>query len=577
MCLINEVYNEVYMVNLKLSTVLCIGVCLLFIYCSNFFNTAGDTSESGNTVILGTVKLPSGGPASNTTVTLYPATYNPLKHNASVYHVDTTDINGNYLFTKIDSGYYTIHPVHSAKRTTAYISGIHARNDTVVLPACTLTESGSIKVTLPDNSDPGNGYIYIPGLPVFSVLDNTDFAVIDSVPAGKIPGVYYAEKSSSIQGAIRFDVPVVSGGTTVIWQPHWLYARYFRLNTTASGADVSGQVYDFPVLVRLDAADFDFGEAKIDGGDVRFLKPDNTPLHFEIERWDAIHQKAAIWVRVDTIFGNDSSHFIIMYWGNANATGISSSAAVFDTARGFTGVWHMNTMPLSSQGDSTGVLKDATANTINGSARGAMTNSAVVEGQNGLCTNFDGNNDFFNLGNSAALNIVTSITLEAWIRPTQYPDSSSVDTFNSNDGIIIGKYDAYTLEFQRDGNLETVDFFKNLGANKKLSSMTLNIGLNTWHYAAVSYDGNMLKIFYNGQIINSFAISDQLNISVENALIGYIEKYPGRDRFFTGDIDEVRISHIARSEDWIKLCMMNQQKDNVLIHAMQNSGNSQRK
>jgi hypothetical protein len=35
--------------------------------------------------------------------------------------------------------------------------------------------------------------------------------------------------------------------------------------------------------------------------------------------------------------------------------------------------------------------------------------------------------------------------------------------------------------------------------------------------------------------------------------------------FFDGMIDEVRISNIARSGDWIKLCYMNQKENDALI------------
>ena len=52
-----------------------------------------------------------------------------------------------------------------------------------------------------------------------------------------------------------------------------------------------------------------------------------------------------------------------MYWGNPGATPISNSAAVFDTANGFAGVWH-----LGENGDS---IYDATGNAFNGKKSGS--------------------------------------------------------------------------------------------------------------------------------------------------------------------------------------------------------------
>jgi hypothetical protein len=49
-----------------------------------------------------------------------------------------------------------------------------------------------------------------------------------------------------------------------------------------------------------------FSQAQFGGSDIRFTKADNTFLPYEIERWDSAHSQAEIWVKVDTVFGNDS-------------------------------------------------------------------------------------------------------------------------------------------------------------------------------------------------------------------------------------------------------------------------------
>ena len=60
-----------------------------------------------------------------------------------------------------------------------------------------------------------------------------------------------------------------------------------------------------PVLVRLSLANFEyFGDTKPDGSDLRFVAADDkTPLEFHIERYDAAAQMAFVWVRVPRLTG----------------------------------------------------------------------------------------------------------------------------------------------------------------------------------------------------------------------------------------------------------------------------------
>src|SRR5687768_4152542 len=50
----------------------------------------------------------------------------------------------------------------------------------------------------------------------------------------------------------------------------WRYWKTIKIDTTASGAKVKGEVKNFPVPVVLSAANFDFAQAGKDGADLRF-------------------------------------------------------------------------------------------------------------------------------------------------------------------------------------------------------------------------------------------------------------------------------------------------------------------
>ena len=138
----------------------------------------------------------------------------------------------------------------------------------------------------------------------------------------------------------------------------WTYSRQLSLNTTSTGANVSGNVLNFPMLVRLNGDNFNFTQAESNGEDIRFAKSDGSPLEFEIERWDASSNAAEVWVRVDTIYGNNNTQTLTMYWGKGGSLNCSDPEAVFDTTNGFAAVFH-----LEEDGNTTaGGYKDATDN-----------------------------------------------------------------------------------------------------------------------------------------------------------------------------------------------------------------------
>ena len=100
-------------------------------------------------------------------------------------------------------------------------------------------------------------------------------------------------------------------------------------------------VFGFPLLVRLGAGNFDFSQAAPDGRDVRFVSASGDTLNHQTEWWDAGLEEAAVWVLMDTVQGNSDTQYITMTWGNPDADDLSDGAAVFDTAAGFIGVYHI--------------------------------------------------------------------------------------------------------------------------------------------------------------------------------------------------------------------------------------------
>jgi Concanavalin A-like lectin/glucanases superfamily/Secretion system C-terminal sorting domain len=151
--------------------------------------------------------------------------------------------------------------------------------------------------------------------------------------------------------------------------------------------------------------------------------------------------------------------------------------------------------------------------------------------------NFDGNNDVVDLTNNSIFDITSSITLEAWIYPTLH--STEIDIISKFGDVAVD--DSYMLRLANG-----VPFIQiKIGATWFVSSDITALSLNTWHHIAGVYDGTQLKIFVNGILKNSVSQTGNIGISSSTVKIG---RWLGSAASFSGNIDEVRIWNIARSD-----------------------------
>jgi Concanavalin A-like lectin/glucanases superfamily/Domain of unknown function (DUF2341) len=534
--------------------IVLVSSMLLFFHCTPVMDAG--SSVSGNGRVTGCLLLQNGNPAPHAQVMILLETYDPVRDTLILNSIiDTTDAGGTYAFSHVDSGTYNILAVGFDERTRALTMGIRVNGDSVTVPAVTLRSPGTIKVVLPSGIDATNGYCFIPGTMNYSFLsDNDSTFILDSVPAGVSLSIFYAVRGSSGQTpkVIRDSVIVTPGGVMNIENIGWNFSKKLFLNTTATGANVAGIATDFPILVRLNGTNFKFADAKPDGADLRFTKSDGTSLPYEIERWDASQSSAEIWVKADTVFGNDSTHFMTMYWGNSNAAGASNSAAVFDTAAGFQAVWHL--------GETTaGVESDATANHFG--ATSSSPTPAAVMGEVGLCQQFDGTSNCFHAFGTASgkLNFPaqSSYTLSAWV----YADT--LDTMYQK--IIEKNNYQYKLQIDWEKNWSFGEYESSIGHELTNWPATAK----TWIYLVGVRSGGLQYLYVNGVCVNS-AIS---TVAFSYARDTTTDIFIGRSAnsvlygpyFFKGKIDEARIENRTPNADWIRLCYMNQNTPDRLV------------
>jgi hypothetical protein len=514
--------------------------------------------------VVGCALFPNGEPAANTQVKLIPRNYNAVTMIAlDDSLIDTSDASGGYVFKDVAAGWYNVQAVHLSQRTRFLITGVKvALRETTFVQSEVLREPGAIRFLLPKDGSHRNGYAIIPGTDIasFPAPDSGEI-MLDSVPVGIMPEVRFVAAVDTSTVTI-VGVTVMSGDTTTIANPAWKYVQSIRLNTTASGANVERNVPDFPLLIRLNAANFDFSQTLANGADIRFTKTDNTFLPFEIERWDAANRQAEVWVKVDTVYGNDSMQTLFMYWGNPASESTSNGSAVFDTAIGFQGVWHLN-----ERGNE--VALDATVNDYDGMAYnmpgfsqnpGVIGNARIFNGTSSYITmpnTADGKLDFPQGGN---------YTISAWVL---------VDSLDYNSHVIVSKgYEQYYLRITSLRSTVPLWEFVEFNETSKWQTLTFPATSRQWTLLTGVRQGSKQYLYCNGVCVdstiegwqNAVSRSTANNLSIGRFLQAVNVPIPGEGYdFFKGTIDEVRILGKAQSRDWIRLCFMNQKSEDRLV------------
>lgn len=335
----------------------------------------------------------------------------------------------------------------------------------------------------------------------------------------------------------------------------WADSTRVRFNTMASGAGVAADVANFPVLVRLSAADFIFSEARADGADLRFADSLGNPLPFEIERFDAAAKQAEIWVLPAAVKGGSQSQWIKMYWGNPSATSSSSGPSVFGAGGNFSGVWH-----LGEDGNTaSGGYKDASGGARHGTGL-SLSPASDIPAAVGYGTRFTAAiNQGITVGHSAALHPSTALTVEAWIRATtQGPFRRIVGKPYT---ALAAPWNEYSLETDAAGS--RVSFSLTVGDLEAGIQGTTVMAPGTWYHVVGTYDGVSQNVYVNGVLENSLARSGPISDYGQPLAIA---KYAlDNNSNFDGDVDEARVSRATRSANWIKLAYENQKAGQKLI------------
>ena len=324
--------------------------------------------------------------------------------------------------------------------------------------------------------------------------------------------------------------------------PGWPHTGTLTLLTTPDGANLpaDASLENFPVLVRLSKDWFDFKQAKANGEDLRFSTSAGAPLAYQIEEWDAARGTASIWVRIPSIRGNARQELRV-HWGKADAASESHGKAVFQESNGYLSVWHMSD-PVT---DEVGTLESKDLGTT------------PVAGIVGKARHFPGKMGVFCGDKITTYPAAGSPhTTETWFR-AELPNNGTILGWGNEGG---GHGSKTRMLFESPPHIRVDSDFSNISGKSRLP-------LNEWIHVVQTYGDGPRRLYINGQLDGEATTQLDIKNPARLWLGGWYGNYD-----FVGDLDEVRISKVARSEAWVRLQYENQKPLQTLVGPLRPPG-----
>ena len=325
----------------------------------------------------------------------------------------------------------------------------------------------------------------------------------------------------------------------------WKHSGSLWLLTTPDGADLPAgtQVEQFPVLIRLHRDWFDFRQAQAHGDDLRVTSADGEPLAFEVEDWDPEAGMATVWVRVPVITGN-SRQELRLHWGNSAAKSAADGRQVFADSNGYLSVCHMS-----------GPVQDAV-----GALTFKDTGTTAAVGMIGPARHFGNHQGVF--GGEDITHFPTGSSphsTEAWFR-ADAPNGRVLAWGNEHaQGKVV-------MHYMSPPHVKMECYFS--GADVRGES---SLPLGQWVQVVHTYEKGESRVYVNG-VLDGTHQTDAAPLAIKSParlfLGGWYHHYD-----YQGDLDEVRISRVVRSADWIRLQYENQKPHQTLVGPLVQPGN----
>ncbi len=276
--------------------------------------------------------------------------------------------------------------------------------------------------------------------------------------------------------------------------------------------------------------------------DIAVYDENGNLLDYYFESFDATAETAIIWVYRDWV-RNGSTQAQIAY-GNGPSDQSVIASTVFDKDTDLVSGWLLN--------ETSGDALDVTSNNNDGTLNGGVTQG--VTGQVDGAYDFDGEDDYINVGNDSSLDIGDSGALGFWGKLPVWnvnEESGGISdniTYPDDNTLYLSIHDSVGLHF-RYGGTNQDDKYLNYQSSDSWAD-------NSWHYMIATWYNSggttYLKLYADGVEVASGTTSLSISFPTPPTwIIGYsfvnsVKKY------FNGPMDDVRIHNSALSSTTIQ-------------------------
>jgi len=201
------------------------------------------------------------------------------------------------------------------------------------------------------------------------------------------------------------------------------------------------------------------------------------------------------------------------------ATSFTVNSATSITATVPTGATTGNVTMTTPSGVTNGVAFTVTT---------ASTNNALA---------FDGVDDAVSVASNAALNLTSSFTIEAWIKPTGGGSATQnvicKSSFSQNTGYIFPR---------TDNAWSSMTFYLHRGGSWSQYAVPYSSYVGTWHHVAATYDGTTVRMYIDGAAVTPTLIGTANTGPVAtNTNPLTLGSQPGYGEYYRGAVEEARV------------------------------------
>jgi hypothetical protein len=383
--------------------------------------------------------------------------------------------------------------------------------------------------------DPAN-YGVSGGVTVLSSRLWADGRTVELLVSGLTDGATYTLTVQGVRDNLANVSNVIAADTHLTFVCH-MPAGY-RMPLTFPGYRRGETLTNFPVLVVLSEGLSGFSYSQFlttNGWDLRFQGDVGQDLAYEMEKWDPTGNSYA-WVQVPAL---KSNAVIWALWGQAETTNRAACTTNGITwANGYRGVWHL------SDGITLGA-RDATTNSNHAAVSGATATGGVVDGAGA----FSGSGQFLSFPSNAGFEFgAGDFAVEAWVKLGTMPSSDSWPGNWSGWAEVFGNgTPGQTNGYQFRIGQTSLAF----GVNDAAAAISAAHGLstNTWYLLGVTRSGSRMSLFRNGAVLATATNSTAIPSSAGST--NYFGTRTAQGAFLNGAMDEVRVSGISRSTNWV--------------------------